>query len=113
MPRREFLWRFGGGLGGVALGYLLGQHHLLAETQPLPGTSGAPARADLNGGLHHRAKGKRVVQLFMNGGASQGDTLHYKPEVTKTRGEKVGPGPKVKSPRQRSRKPQKSPRRRK
>src|SRR5437870_10501232 len=91
LPRREFLWRLGGGLGGVALAHLLGHHDLLAETKP---TSGA-ARADLNGGLHHRAKVKRVVQLFMNGGASQCDTFDYKPELIKRSGEKFEPGGKV------------------
>src|SRR5689334_13385278 len=66
MSRRDLLWRLGGGLGGIALTHLLGHDGLLA---------GAPApRKDLNGGLHHRAKVKRVIQLFMNGGASQCDT---------------------------------------
>src|SRR5260370_12394622 len=74
--RREFLWRFGGGLGGIALAHLLGQQGLLA---------GAPSlkpRADLNGGIHHRAKVKRIVQLFMNRGAGQMDTVHFQPELT-------------------------------
>ena len=84
--RREFLWRAGGGLGGIALAHLLGQNELLAETKP---------SIDLNGGLHHRAKVKRVVQLFMNGGASQCDTFDYKPELIKRSGEKFDPGEKV------------------
>ncbi|MBI3416871.1 MAG: DUF1501 domain-containing protein [Verrucomicrobia bacterium] len=85
-PRREFLWRFGGGLGGVALAHLLGRQELLAEVAlPKP-------RADLNGGLHHRAKVKRIVQLFMNGGASQMDTFDYKPELIKRDGQKFDPG---------------------
>src|SRR5687767_583803 len=71
--RREFLWRFGGGLGGIALAQLLGEQNLLAdETKP---------RADWNGGLHHRARAKRVVQLFMSGAASQCDTFDYKPAL--------------------------------
>ena len=32
--RREFLWRYGGGLGGIALAHLLGQHGLLATDAP-------------------------------------------------------------------------------
>ncbi|HYV26438.1 MAG TPA: DUF1501 domain-containing protein, partial [Candidatus Eisenbacteria bacterium] len=68
IPRREFLWRFGGGLGGIALAHLLGRHDLLADLTP------QKPRAEFNGGLHHRAKVKRIVQLFMNGGASQCDT---------------------------------------
>src|SRR2546425_6011345 len=80
---RDYLWRFGGGLGGIALTQLLGQHGLLADAPVLkPG-------ADLNGGLHHRAKVKRIVQLFMNGGVSQMDTFDYKPELAKRHGQKV------------------------
>src|SRR5437867_11129522 len=75
VPRREFLWRFGGGLGGIALAHLLGRHDLLADTVP------PKPRAEFNGGLHHRAKVKRIVQLFMNGGASQMDTFDYKAEL--------------------------------
>jgi hypothetical protein len=85
--RRGFLWHSGGGLGGVALSYLLGCEGLLA---------GEPAvRRNLNGGLHHRARAKRVVQLFMSGAASQVDTFDYKPELIKRHGEKFDPGGKV------------------
>ena len=87
--RREFLWRCGGGLGGVALAHLLGAEGLLAADAP-----GKP-RADLNGGLHHRAKAKRVVQLFMSGAASQCDTFDYKPLLIKKHGEAFDPGGKV------------------
>src|SRR6266850_7262283 len=86
LPRREFLWRLGGGLGGIAFTHLLGQSGLLADTLP------PKPRADLNGGLHHRAKVKRIVQLFMNGGASQCDTFDYKPELIKRHGQKFDPG---------------------
>src|SRR6266487_6993310 len=87
IDRREFLWRFGGGLGGIAMVHLLGQHGLLAET-------GSP-RAEFNGGLHHRSRAKRVVQLFMSGAASQCDTFDYKPQLIKRSGEKFDPGEKV------------------
>lgn len=79
--RREFLWRSGGGFGALALGQLLA----------LRGASGSP-RADLNGGLHHRARVKRVIQLFMNGGASQMDTFDYKPALERLHGQKFDPG---------------------
>src|SRR6266581_1755156 len=84
--RREFLWRFGGGLGGIALAHLLGRQELLAGTVP------PKSRADLNGGIHHRAKVKRIVQLFMNGGVSQMDTFDYKPALAKLHGQKFDPG---------------------
>ena len=76
MNRRESLWHSGGGLGGVALAALLGGDRLLA---------GAPAlRPD--GGLHHPPKAKRVVQLFMAGGASHLDLFDFKPELVKRHG---------------------------
>ncbi len=87
--RREFLWKAGGGLGGIALAHLLGSQGLLA------GTTTAPKGKDLNGGLHHRARAKRVVQLFMSGAASQCDTFDYKPLLIKKHGEKFDPGGKV------------------
>jgi hypothetical protein len=90
MDRREFLWRAGGGLGGVALAYLLGMEGVLADS----GTPGS-GRPEFYGGLHHRARAKRVVQLFMSGAASQVDTFDYKPELIKRHGQKFDPGGKV------------------
>jgi hypothetical protein len=88
IDRREFLWRSGGGLGGIALAHLLGSEGLLAGTVPAP-------RPELNGGLHHVARAKRVVMLFMSGAASQCDTFDYKPLLLKTHGQKFDPGGKV------------------
>ena len=79
LTRRNFLWQTGGGLGGLALAHLLGRE----------GYGGDKPRADLKGGLHHKAKAKRVIQFFMNGGASQMDTFDYKPALEKRHGEKV------------------------
>ena len=93
IDRREFLWRFGGGLGGIALVHLLGRSGLLAGTPERPLT--AAARSELNGGLHHRAKARRVVQLFMSGAASQCDTFDYKPQLIQRSGQKFDPGEKV------------------
>jgi hypothetical protein len=76
LDRRDFLWRTAGGLGGVALSWLLG-------------------RETAHAGLHHPAKVKRVVQLFMNGGVSQMDTFDYKPELQKRHGQKVDFGLKT------------------
>ncbi len=84
MNRREFLWHSGGGLGGIALAQLLGGDGLLASGDP-----------KLNGGRHHPAKAKRVVQLFMSGAASQCDTFDFKPELIKRHGQKFDPGGKV------------------
>lgn len=78
--RRQALWHLGGGLGGIALAHLWAN-----ETQAAP-------PGDFNGGIHHVAKAKRVIQLFMNGGASQMDTFDYKPELEKRHGRKFDPG---------------------
>src|SRR5437879_4481233 len=71
MDRRQFLWNFGGGLGGIALARML------------------------SGETHFPARAKRVVQLFMSGAASQCDTFDYKPELIKRSGQKFDPGEKV------------------
>src|SRR6516162_2627465 len=76
IDRRGFLWRMGGGLGGIALAHLLGRDGLLAAPGP-------------------KAKVKRIVQLFMNGGVSQMDTFDYKPELIKRHGQKVDFGIKA------------------
>ena len=73
---------------------LLGRQGLLADTVP---AAGRP-RLDLNGGLHHRAKVHRVIQLFMNGGVSQMDTFDYKPELNRRHGQKFDPGSHIEAP---------------
>jgi hypothetical protein len=79
------LGRLGGGFGSVALAQLLHQSGAFAAEGVL--------RA--GGGLHHPAKVKRVVQLFMNGGVSQMDTFDFKPELVRRHGQKFDPGPGV------------------
>jgi hypothetical protein len=86
--RRELLHRMGGGLGGIALASLLGRDALLADA-PRQG------KAEWNGGLHHVAKAKRVVQLYMSGAASQCDTFDYKPRLIRDHGKPWDPGEKV------------------
>jgi hypothetical protein len=82
LSRRQWLWKLGGGLGGVALLDLLGREGWLAAA-PSP---------ELNGGLHHRARARRVVQLFLNGGASQVDTFDYKPLLEQWHGRRFDGG---------------------
>jgi hypothetical protein len=86
MDRRRFLWQMGGGLGGIALAHMLGHDGLLAAEKGKP---------EFNGGLHHKAKAKRVVQLFMSGAASQIDTFDYKPKLDEMHGKRFDPGSKV------------------
>jgi hypothetical protein len=91
LSRRDLLWRFGGGLGGIALAHLLGQQGLLAGAIESP-------RGSPDGGLHHRARVRRIIQLFMNGGASQMDTFDYKPELERRHGQPFDPGSHVEAP---------------
>src|SRR5882672_12339952 len=91
VDRREFLWRFGGGLGGIALAWMLGREGALAgEDQSL--LTSAPT---IKGLPHHPPRAKRVVQLFMSGAASQCDTFDYKPALIERHGQKFDPGGKV------------------
>ncbi|RYD36442.1 MAG: DUF1501 domain-containing protein, partial [Verrucomicrobiaceae bacterium] len=77
LSRRRFLQNYGGGFGALALSHLL--------------TGGSQGSVSLAGGLHHRPKAKRIIQLFMNGGTSQMDTFDYKPELARRHGEMAGP----------------------
>lgn len=76
--RRRFLWNAGGGMAGVALSQML-----MREA--------AGQGAGLPRGLHHPARVQRVIQLFMNGGASQMDTFDYKPGLAQHHGQMLGP----------------------
>src|SRR3954468_14376408 len=81
--RRDFLGTMSGGFAGLALAQMRG-HDALGAELPSP-------RPEFNGGLHHPAKVRRVIQLFMNGGASQIDTFDFKPELIRLHGQMLGP----------------------
>src|SRR5438105_3498781 len=81
LSRREFLWRSGGGLGGIALASLLGTEGLLAADSASRASSGTLTR------LHYPPRAKRVIQLFMAGAASHIDLFDYKPELVKRDGQ--------------------------
>ena len=92
LTRRDFLQQLGAGLGTVALASILHEQNVRAD-EPR---------------LHHPARAKAVIQLFMLGGASQCDTFDYKPELIRRHGQTVpfrvtggtaaAPGPVLKSP---------------
>jgi hypothetical protein len=82
--RRDFLRSLGGGFGAVALADLLSK----ADGFSVPGTGAF----GLYGGVHHPAKVRRVIQLFMNGGASQVDLFDHKPLLRKIDGQPFDPG---------------------
>ena len=79
LSRREFLWRSGGGLGGIALASLLGTDGALAGSQPSTSHAQLP---------HHRPRARRVIQMFMAGAASHIDLFDHKPELVKRDGQK-------------------------
>jgi len=83
--RRDFLWKVGGGLGGIALSSMLGQEGLLASDVKNPSSLA----------LHHAPKAKRIIQLYMSGAASQCDLWDYKPALAKRHGQKFDPGEPV------------------
>ncbi len=60
---------------------------MLALQQMMARDKGAKA----DQGLHHPPKVKRIIQLFMTGGASPMDTYDYKPELERLHGQKLGP----------------------
>ena len=74
LTRRDFLGTLGSGLGGISLASLLQRDALAAAA------------------LHHAPKAKRVIQLFMNGGASQCDLFDYKPQLIARHGQTFDPG---------------------
>ena len=77
ITRREFLWRSGGGLGGIALASMLGGERALADSTPH-----SALRTP-----HFAPKAKRVVQFFMAGAASHIDLFDHKPELVKRHGQ--------------------------
>ncbi|MCA9217092.1 MAG: DUF1501 domain-containing protein, partial [Planctomycetales bacterium] len=100
--RRLFLEQLGTGFGSLALAGLLHDEGLLAASAE-PG-SGAKLKS-----LHHPARAKRVIQLFMGGAASHIDLFDFKPALEKHHGEESdfgehveafqnGLGPWMKSP---------------
>jgi hypothetical protein len=80
LGRREFLNRFGLGLGGLALGGLLTPGRLRASEPGDHGVLGMP---------HTVPKAKRVIYLFMSGGPSQLETWDYKPLLNERHGQEL------------------------
>src|SRR5215218_7879986 len=81
MNRRDFLGRFGLGLGGVALMNLLNGR---ATAAPSDGSS---AFKGILPAPHLAPKAKRVIYLFMSGGPSQMDLFDHKPLLNEMNGQ--------------------------
>ncbi len=88
LTRREWLERCGLGFGAIGLSALLGSPGLASASAPV-GPAGQAHSS--NSPLaprepHFKAKAKRVIHLFMNGGPSQVDTFDPKPALAKYAG---------------------------
>jgi len=81
LNRRHFLSSSVGGLGNIALAWLMARDRAFAAES---GT--ASGMASLGGQLHHRPRAKRIVQVFCCGGVSHLDTFDYKPELERLNG---------------------------
>lgn len=76
--RRDWFSHAVYGLGAIAVADLLRRDgHLLADGK-LP-----------NSGLHHPAKAKQIIHIFLGGGVSQVDTFDYKPALEKYHGQEI------------------------
>src|SRR3989442_9632490 len=89
--RRDFLFRSGGGISGLALAYLLNRDKLLAEDvskasaacegKPIGSNPYAPKPP------HFKPRATAVISLFMSGGVSHVDTFDPKPALTRYAGQ--------------------------
>ena len=85
--RRDFLGRFGGGFGSLALTGLLGRDarsDVFQQTTVIHPMSPLAARQP-----HFAPRAKRVIFLFMYGGPSHIDTFDYKPVLYEQNGKPV------------------------
>ncbi len=82
LNRRHFLSKLSLGLGGVALGSLLGCEHSDLAMTHVKGTG-------ILSKPHLSPKAKRVIYLFQSGGPSQLDLFDYKPLLAKMHGEEL------------------------
>lgn len=76
MTRRDFLWKSGGGLVGIALASMMAPNQSWA----------VPNRTALPHGLPMVPRAKRVIQMFMAGAASHLDTFDFKPDLIRHHG---------------------------
>ncbi len=82
LHRRSFLHSSACGFGSVATAALFS--HWNRGSGVIAGESASAS------GLHHHARAKRVIFLFMQGGVSQVDSFDYKPLLERRDGEMIG-----------------------
>jgi hypothetical protein len=82
VTRRHFFGASAAGIGGVALGALLGGTRAnVTQAAGLP--AGQPA------GFHFPPRAKRIIYLFQSGGPAQQDLFDHKPLLNKKNGEQL------------------------
>ena len=89
LGRREFLFRMGQGLGGLALSSILHQDGLLASTDSERPLAPKPG--------HSAGRAKSGIFLFMAGGPSQMDTFDPKPLLNKYHGQPAFDGAQLRT----------------
>jgi hypothetical protein len=77
LSRRHFLADTAGGIGSIALAWLMSHEH--AQAGEIPASKG----------VDFPAKAKRIIQIFCCGGVSHLDTFDYKPELEKLHGKSL------------------------
>ena len=80
LSRRHFLWNTAGGIGGLALAWMLDRERSAQAAQT------APAHPASTRTPHFTPKARRVIQIFCAGGVSHLDTFDYKPDLAKFHG---------------------------
>ncbi len=78
LSRRDFLYHAGGGMGGLALSWLLARDGYASSPATNPLTARPP---------HFPARADAVIFLFMVGGPSQVDLFDPKPELARRHGQ--------------------------
>ena len=107
VSRRDFLFRAGEGISGIALAHMLQQEGLLAAETACDAQGIASPTAPRE--PHFKPRAKAVISLFMSGGVSHVDTFAHKPMLEKHHGPPLTgkgrvrvrqgyPGPLMRSP---------------
>ena len=89
--RREFLWRAGGGVSGVALAHMLNSQGLLAAEVAGDACAAKPLGNNPYAlkPPHFKPRAKAVISLFMSGGPSAVDLFDYKEGLVKYAGQPI------------------------
>jgi hypothetical protein len=88
VSRREALCRIGSGFGMMAFASLVGESLSAAGLDQ----RALPSAVKATSGVHHAARAKHVIFLFMNGGLSQVDSFDPKPMLDKYHGQPLPGG---------------------